>query len=478
MHVLHVSTECYPAAKVGGLGDVVGALPKYLNQLKVTCDVVIPKYHNPWILEQRTNQVYSQHFKMGTEFIYFEVQELLDTDLGFPLYFIHIPGKFDRPGIYYEPGIYYQDELQRSVSFQRAVLEWLIHSKKLPDVIHCHDHHTGLIPFMLQYSPDYNTLASVPTFFTIHNAAYQGAFSWHNAHLLPAFDAYKWGLLDWRGLINSLAAGIRTAWRVTTVSNSYMEELRFEGHGLEWIFNNEYEKCLGIINGIDSKVWDPGSDPLISVHAKGNADIFKDLNKKELCEHIRLDPELPLYIYIGRMAYEKGADFLATLLGTYLQGEQNANYVILGTGDPGIETGLSALEQYYPNHVRAFIQYNEELAHRLYAAGDFILMPSRVEPCGLNQMYSMRYGGIPIVRAIGGLKDTVEPITSNSGNGYLFEDLNLSQCSAALTASRQLYDNKQVLSSIRTRNMRKDFSWERSANDYIKNYKLTRTGKT
>lgn len=465
MQVLHVSYECYPFAKVGGMADVVGALPKYLNEIGANAAVVIPRYARDWSAFGEPERIFEATFLLDWEEIHYRVELYADA-LDFPVYTVDIPGKFDRHGIYS-----FRDDPQRSIAFQRAVLYWLLSEKDLqPDIIHCHDHHTGLIPFFIGHSPEFAAISHIATFFTIHNGAYQGAFSWDLLKALPGFYAYDSGLIDWAGAINPMAAAIRCAWHFNTVSEGYLHELQHNSNGLEWLINSEMAKASGIVNGIDAEVWDPESDPLLKVHLKRSVEVFKRKSKGDLCENIDLDPEKATYLFIGRLAYEKGADMLPAIVGDFLAHFDDVQFILLGTGEPKIEHDLRYLENFYPDRIRCFITYSEELAHRLYAAADFLLMPSRVEPCGLNQMYSMRYGGIPIVRRTGGLMDTVEPLSEQGGNGYLFDNLNVNEVRSMLAASRNLYKHPELLAEVRRRNMSRDFSWQHSAKAYLKKY--------
>ena len=261
-HVVMVSAECYPAAKVGGLADVVGSLPRYLNKVGGRCAVIIPKYHNAWITQQEISETHYGNFHMGHEFIEYWIQYIINDDQGYDLYVVEIPGKFDRPGVYGDLNHpYYRDEIERNVAFQRAVLHWMMHWEKLPDVIHCHDHHTALMPFMMTRCPEFWRLKNTPTVLTIHNAAYQGMFGWDRQYLLPEFSREVSGLLDWGHVINSLACGIKCAWRVTTVSENYLRELReTSGFGLQPLFHSEWMKSKGVVNGIDYDYWNPSAD--------------------------------------------------------------------------------------------------------------------------------------------------------------------------------------------------------------------------
>ena len=464
LNVLHASYECYPFAKIGGMADVVGALPKYLNEIGASCSVVMPRFGIDWDKFGESKHVFHGSFQMDWEHVQYDVL-LLEKD--FPVYTIAIPGKFDRPGIYS-----YHDDVQRSIAFQRAVLHWLLYDALAPrfDVIHCHDHHTGLIPFMLANCIEFESLKGTPTVFTIHNGAYQGAFSWDLYKLLPGFYSQRGGLLEWGNAINPLAAAVKCSWHFNTVSQGYLNELFDSSQGLEGLIRSEAHKASGILNGIDADVWDPRSDPLLDVHMKRSIDTFKRKNKEAFCEEVGLDPKKPLYLFIGRLAYEKGADMLPSIVGDFVAHFDDVQWAILGSGEERIEHQLRYLEHVYQDRIKAFIMYNEKLAHRLYASADFLLMPSRVEPCGLNQMYSMRYGGIPIVRNTGGLHDTVAPIHAEGGNGYVFQHLDVNEIRGILTASRRLFSHKEVVTEIRKRNAAIDFSWQNSARQYLSTY--------
>ncbi len=464
MNILHAAFECYPYAKVGGMADVVGALPKYQNELGANASVVMPRYGRDWSAHGDWEEVFYGSFYLDWEYINYKV---FKGGKDFTVYTIDIPGKFDRYDLYS-----FGDDVQRSVVFQRAILHWLLYDALRPevDVIHCHDHHTGLLPFMIGNCFEFTPIRHIPTVFTIHNGAYQGAFSWSLQSLLPQFAPEAGGLIEWSNAINPVAAAIKCAWKFTAVSNGYLNELYNSAQGLEALIRAEWHKAVGIINGIDADVWDPASDPLLPVHLKRSLDVFKRKNKADICETLGLNPELPLYVFIGRLAYEKGADMLPSIIGDFAANHGDIQAVLLGTGESHIENQLRHLEHFHPDRIKAIITYNEELAHRLYAGCDFLLMPSRVEPCGLNQMYVMRYGGIPIVRNVGGLHDTVEPLSEEGGNGFVFQHLNIYELRDVLNASRALYADKEMLSEVRKRNAAKDFSWQNSARKYLDTY--------
>ncbi len=473
MKVLHVSAECYPAAKAGGLGDVVGALPKYLNKVGLSTGVIIPKYQLKWLEGQSFQPVYQGVVRLHTRHVPFTVLQLAGESLGFPFFVADMPGLFDRPGIYADPGGHtFDDEVERYLGFQQAVLQWIVNSPGQPALLHCHDHHTGLIPFMVKHCPEYRSLQSIPTVFTIHNGAYHGNYGWDKMYLLPFFDAEARGLLDWSNTINPLATGIKCAWRVTTVSPSYLEELMQDSNGMELLLQHERHKCLGIINGIDAQVWNPEADPYLPVRRAEGLGAFKQANKQALGQRFRLDLELPLITFIGRLVGEKGADLLPDLIARVLQSGMQVAFAVLGTGQHWIHDAFTHLAQRYPGRFDAALEYNEGLAHQLYAGTDFLMMPSRVEPCGLNQMYAMRYGSLPIVRSVGGLKDTVPDIgaPNKTGRGIRFTQFNLDDGHIAIYRAVELYHNRPVFEEVRQRVTEVDFSWERSAADYIAMY--------
>lgn len=463
--------ECYPAAKTGGLADVVGSLPKYLNKLDFDVEVFIPKFGMKWFENKEYHYVHTADFYLHEENIRYGIAEVKGIELGFKLFVVDIPGKFDRNGVYSsEDGSFFRDEVQRHVCFQRSYLNYIVNAEFKPDVVHCHDHHTGLIPFMMQHCDGYRFLASTPVVFTIHNERYQGVFPWSMVYLLPQFDAWKSGVIDWANMINPLAAGVRGAWKVTTVSPTYMQELKYNSGGLENLFQSESNKCVGLLNGIDNDVWNPSTDKMLPHHLEGNIHAFKEENKKYLLENSQLDPSLPLLAFIGRFAGEKGADLLPEIIKECLNQNLPINFVVLGTGDKYVEHEAGLLSYYRPDKVMAHITFNESLSHLIYAAADFLIMPSRVEPCGLNQMYSMRYGTIPIVHNIGGLRDSVTYFDSEHGTGLKFENLYLYNIIQEIRKSIYLYNDRKLLDTIRKNCIEMDFSWDKSAHEYAKIY--------
>lgn len=467
MRIYHLSAECYPVAKVGGLGDVVGALPKYQNLAGMHAAVVLPHYDRKFVRENEFDVVFRASNRLGNIRHEFEIWKEKTNKLGFELYLVHIPGLLDREEVYSYP-----DEREQFIAYQLCFLDWITWSQQTPDLIHCHDHHTGLVPFLLQHSALYRRLSKTPTVFTIHNGQYHGAFGWDKFYYLPEIDADSLGLLDWSSAINPLAAAVKCCTHYTTVSPSYLEELSHQSNGLEYLFYLEQAKGSGIINGIDTEVWNPETDSMLTEnYNSNNTDAGKQKNKEALCSRFMLKPELPLIAFIGRLVIEKGADLLPQAFTESLTayvGEMNV--LVLGTGDKDIEQHLKILDQEFPENYRAYIGYNEDLAHLIYAGCDFLLMPSRVEPCGLNQLYALQYGTMPIVHSTGGLKDTVIDFDDDNGYGICFIKNNIAAITTSVTRAKALSKNTARLQLLRKRMMALDFSWEQSARKYIQLY--------
>ncbi len=466
MQIIHISAECYPVAKVGGLGDVVGALPKYQNQLGHQSKVVLPGYHNTFLEENQYDVVHQGQLKLGRFLFSYSILKEKTNKLGFELYQIAIPELFDRPNVYS-----YEDDTERFFAFQIALLNWLTETNQYPDILHCHDHHSSLIPFMVQFCDDYQNLKATPTVLTIHNAQYQGWFGFDKLHFFPGFDLAKIGYLEWNGGLNSLAAAIKCAWKITTVSPSYLDEISNDANGLESLLRWERPKSVGILNGIDTEVWNPKTDPMLPIpydlktYKKGKAE-----NKRILCKQFNLDESKPLFIFIGRLVAEKGADLLSQICSLALhENHKEITILILGSGDPQAERDLLNLQNFYHGNYNVFIGYNEKLAHTLYAGADFLLMPSRVEPCGLNQMYALRYGTVPIVRSTGGLRDTVTDI-DNGGFGICHTQTSISDVNLSITRAVGLFQDTKKWDAIRKEIMQIDHSWDKVAEEYIEVY--------
>ncbi len=468
MEIIHVSAECYPMAKAGGLGDVVGALPKYQCKAGHHAKVIMPMYRTKFMYENEWVVDYKGTSALGNNKFDFTIIKEAANTLGYDLFLVDINGLLDREKIYG-----YDDDAERFISFQIAVLTWLNTWQHQPDIIHVHDYHAGLIPFMLKNCFAFKRMAYIKTILTIHNAQYQGWMGWDKANYLPAYDGYKWGDLDWKNNINPLASAVKCAWKVTTVSHSYMTELRYNSNGLEALFEYEQGKCVGILNGIDNEVWDPTTDGFLynNFTVKGVM-AGKKKNKKKICEAFGLNENLPLFVFIGRLVGEKAADILPNaFLNVLYHQKGRASYFVLGSGDKQVEWQLSNISSQYRGFYNTLIGYDEALSHKLYAAADFLLMPSRVEPCGLNQMYAMRYGTVPLVRSTGGLQDTVKDMGEWEGFGIRFNHATVSDIAHAIYRGIEVYKDKTHLGWMRKHMMEIDHSWEAVVAEYIQVYK-------
>jgi starch synthase len=459
MNIVHISAECFPVAKVGGLADVVGALPKYQNSKESKSCVIMPLYDNDFTKKNKFETLFESTANLGDSVFEYKVLKSKSKALEFDVFFIDIPDYL------FKEYVYSDNDFERFLTFQIASLQWILTWDNKPTIFHCHDHHTGLIPFMLQESYAFESLNKIPVVFTIHNAQYQGWTSHEKVNLIPAFDSSHFGYLDWDNQINPLAAGIKCAWKVTTVSPSYMDELLSNANGLEMLFEYEKGKCVGILNGIDAKVWDTETDTYLekkfSIKTLKSG---KNANKKWLCKTYNLDFSKPLFVFIGRFVFEKGSDLLAEVIDEILI-DQKANFLVLGSGSSETEYKLQELKSKWESSYNTYIGYNEKLAHICYAGADFLLMPSRVEPCGLNQMYALRYGTIPVVSAVGGLKDTIVDI-ENDGFGFVHQNINPDEILHSIVRATSFYDDKKSFDKTRTKIMKIDNSWEVSALNY------------
>jgi starch synthase len=427
----------------------------------------VPMYRTKFLYDNEWEVVHKGNFSMEKMNFDFTIIKEKKNKLGFDLYCVDINGLLDREKVYG-----YDDDAERFCAFQIAVLEWVNKWEHLPDVIHVHDYHAGLIPFMMQHCFVYGKLKNIPSVLTIHNAQYQGWMNWDKATYLPAWDTWKWGLLDWDNVVNPLACAIKCANIVNTVSPGYMQELMDEANGLENLFRGEYNKCTGIINGIDYKVWNPATDTyILDNYSTADAKEGKALNKHKLCKDFGMDETLPLFVFIGRLVGEKAADLLPEAIRSALTlYEGELNFLILGSGEIAIEHALVSLQSNFAGYYNTQITYNEKLSHLMYAGADFLMMPSRVEPCGLNQLYALRYGTVPIVRRTGGLKDTVKDIDEKGGFGLCFNYASLYDIDISIQRALQLFADKEKMNAVVKTMMAINNSWAASAQKYIQLY--------
>ncbi len=469
MNVLHVSTECYPFAKVGGLGDVVAALPGEIKRLRnVDVRVFLPKY-------RKIEKTYGKKLEAVTEFfielgdkspIYVGVETLKLGNIRY--YFIDNIFSFSSRDHLYG----YGDDAERFAYFQKAVLEALPKIPFIPDIIHVHDWHTAMIPLLLKTT--YKDLKA-KSVLTIHNLAYQGVFPLQDHHYFNIpYDAR----FEYQGFLNFLKTGITSADLITTVSKTYAEEIMtdYYGYGMQGLLRRRKKDVKGILNGISYKTFNPSNDKYLFVtYDEDSYESGKTKNKSGLFSEIDFDAgiEKPMIGFVSRLVEQKGIDLIKRVFEELLEFE-DFSFVMLGTGNSEYEDYFIQLQKQYPNRVRSLITYDERLAHLIYAASDMFLMPSKFEPCGLSQMIALKYGSVPIVRETGGLVDTVNPHNEyeNTGNGFSFTNYNahdmMHVIRYALKVNRH---NKEVWKQLVERGMACDFSWKRSAKAYKRTYR-------
>ena len=483
MPVLHISAECAPFAKVGGLADVVGALPKALSRSGVPSAVVMPFYGGPGgRLADKAGRVASVH----TGVVYFEGEwfpfevfrsEALSGDgVDVPLYLVHEPEHFGDDGVYFRASdnTWFARGEVRYLVFQLMVLDWL-RSEHTPldgsDLLHLHDHHTGLIPALLTADPANEPIRGLPTVFTVHSADHHGEIPWARWQSVGV-AVRNWASLDHLGVVNSLKAGVEHADRVTTVSPSYAEELAAgpePSHGLDYAFRLAGDRLSGIVNGVDTAVWDPATDRHLPATFSADDLRGKAETKRAVCADLGLDDSRPLLSFVGRLTPEKGAEVLPDGLARILD-ETDAAVAVLGSGYAEHEDDLRQLAERAPaDRFSLTLAFDEALAHRLYGAGDVFLMPSKQEPCGLGQLYAMRYGAVPVVHAVGGLRDTVVPFDGDDGTGLRFEAFTPEAFADAVRRALALDADAAV--RVQQNGMRADHSWASSAAAYAALYR-------
>jgi starch synthase len=473
-----LSAEARPYATDGGLADVVAALPQALRSLGAEVRVLTPLHRQVLKVAKVRKVADLPAVVMGVQS--YPSALFVDEDQApeYSNFFIHNDEFFDRAGIYNEPatGEGYPDNFERFNFFMLAALDALSEMNWHPDVIHCHDSQTGLVPAYLRLtrmsSPFYRRIATV---FTIHNLAYQGVYEKAKFALtgLPADLFYPLGPFEFYGHVNLMKAAICYADVLNTVSPQYAREIQTEevGYGLDKVLRSRQNDLYGILNGIDTKVWNPVTDPLIFANYSAEDLSGKRINKErlqDLCGFAVRD--VPLIGMISRLAEQKGFDLLLSLKEQL--NRLDCQWVILGTGLKKYHEALRALARENPEKFAVFLEFNNQMAHRIEAGADFFLMPSRYEPCGLNQIYSMRYGTVPIVRHTGGLADTVRDFASKDGlgTGFKFHEYSPAELLRTIQKATELWTDKPVWESLVRNAMAEDFSWERSARQYLELY--------
>ena len=474
LSILFATSEARPLIKTGGLADVSGALPTALRDIGLDCRLLIPGYQSVLngVIEPR--EVARINNLPG----YGEVRLLEATmpESGVPVYVVDYPWHYLRDGGPYQDatGKDYPDSAWRFALLSRIAALLSGPTSPLawhPDIMHCHDWQTGLAPAYLRFGG-----GGAPSIMTIHNLAYQGIFPADMVEPLglPASSFVLEGV-EYYGSMSFLKAGLYYADWITTVSPSYAEEIQLDptGMGMQGLLSERKGKLTGILNGIDTADWNPSSDLHLPCEFSHRAPSGKKRCKQLLQADLNLAPiaNAPLFGIISRLTHQKGLDWIIQNAGTILQ--NGGQIALLGTGDPGLEEAFRSLAEGNPGKVAAVIGYDEGLSHRIEAAADFFLMPSRFEPCGLNQMYSQRYGTLPIVHATGGLKDTVE----DGESGFVFNEPSPLALSQAIQRAFAAFADKKVLRRMVSTAMAKDYSWETSARTYQTVYEGLTAGR-
>jgi starch synthase len=476
-----LSSEIMPFAKTGGLSDVVGALVREFANLGHEIRAFMPLYASVRRAHPNTKPVLGLQnvgLTVGKRMYAFSVRTVGMPTTNIPVYLIDCPELFDRPSIYTTD----PDEHRRFLLFTRAVIESCLRRGFAPDIFHCHDWHTGFLPLLLKtlYAP-VPLFAGSRSVFTIHNIGYQGVIARDFLGDLGLAGAEA--LLDAEdlrsGVINSLKTGIKFADTVTTVSPTYAREITETplGMGMEATLRRRANPVVGILNGVDYREWDPRHDPYLKAHFSPEDLEGKRANKRALLADSRLDrsPDSPLIGMVTRLASQKGIDLLIDALPRALQ-ERDFGFVVLGSGDERYMAFLESLAQRHPDRVAFRSGHDERLAHLVEAGSDMFLMPSQYEPCGLNQMYSLRYGTVPIVRRTGGLADSVRHFDASSGEGTgcVFNDYDAPAVAWALNTSLDWFARPESWHRLMQNGMREDFSWGRQVVKYVDVFRASR----
>jgi starch synthase len=472
MNVLFCVSEAVPFAKTGGLADVAGALPAALRRLGLDVRVVMPLYRG--VGREGLEPVMTAEREFGGRPIAWTVRRGAMPN-GTPAYLVDAPELFDRPGLYGEGGRDYDDSLLRFAAFCRAAVA-LRREAWAPDLIHCHDWQAALVAAYLRWDRD-----PLPTLFTIHNLAYQGLFPAEQFALtgLPE-GAFVMDGLEFYGKVNVMKAGLVWAHVLSTVSETYASEIQTAeyGMGLDGLLRVRAADLFGVLNGVDYSQWDPSVDTYLPVRYTATDLTGKARCKTALQQEVGLPPHAytPLVGTVARLVTQKGFDLVTAALEGIV--EMGVQLVVLGTGDPQFEAAFRAAAARWPQQVAVTIGFNEGLAHRIEAGSDMFLMPSRFEPSGLNQLYSLRYGTIPIVRRTGGLADSIIDVTPESlqqgrANGFVFDAYAPEGLLATLGRAVAAYRDPGLWRFLQQVGMRADFSWDRAAARYRDLYALT-----
>ena len=479
MRVVMIAGEAAPYAKAGGLADVMGALPPQLEKLGVAVSILIPRYRSIDL------QSHGFHPYPVSGDLKFDVQTTVLPHSSVRIFLIGINYYFDREGIYLDSatGLDYPDQADRWIAFQRAALEFVRVALSPVDILHCHDHQAALIPgYRQRLYPGDPGLSRTRTVLTIHNMGYQGIFppmamarsGFNMAEFFPGSP------FEYFGQLNFLKVGLAFADLVTTVSPKYAKEIEESSElsfGLNGVLNNRRDPVLGILNGIDYDVWNPLTDLLIPARFSGRSDEAlegKAIDKRALLNAFGLDDsrmDKPLLSMLTRIDVQKGIDLVIEVLDELL--DRDLSFVLLGTGHRESENALKEIAGRHPGRMGIRLAYDEALSHLVFAGADMFLMPSKYEPCGLTQLYSMCYGTVPVVRATGGLADTVQDFdpSTERGTGFSFNAYESGAFKEAIIRAVEVWNNKPMWRTLMRSGMSSDFSWTRSAQQYLDAYR-------
>jgi starch synthase len=475
MKILFAASEMTPFAATGGLGDVAGSLSHAIAGRGAEVVRVMPMYRQ--VIEggfQPVDTGVRLDIPLGLRTQRAEIWRL-DAE-GVATYFIRRDEYFDRAYLYNLPTRDYDDNFERFVFFQKAVVGLVDALKIHPDIVHCSDWQTGLLPLFLRHGiRGTGRTRTEKTVFTIHNLAYQGLFSANEyTHTNLPFSTFTVDTMEFYGNINLLKCGITMSDLVTAVSVSYLREIQNpdRGFGLHGVVAAAAHKLVGIVNGIDTREWNPDEDPRIARTYSASNPEGKGACKRQLLAELSLDPDpkKPLIGMIARLVDQKGLDLLEEAMPEIM--ERPVSFVLLGHGLQKYEELAQSWALRWPGRCACRIDFDRDLAHRIEAGSDLYLMPSRSEPCGLNQLYSLRYGTLPIVHGVGGLEDTIEDLEEkgDEGWGLKFREYTVDALLAKLDVALRLYDQPKAWSAVQNRAMLKDFSWDHSAGEYISVY--------
>ena len=479
MKILFVASEGLPFSKTGGLADVVGALPKSLAEMGHELAVLLPRYRGN---KAEARVVPSLSIPLGNRLRFPAISDGSPVD-GVRYFFVDDPEYFDREQLYGDKAGDFPDNPERFAEFSRAAIEFAKHVW-LPDVFHCHDWQSALVPLFLRtlYAGD-PLLRNVPVVFTVHNLGYQGLFPRSVLGRVGIPESlFTMDVLEYYGKANFLKGGLVYADYLTTVSRKYAQEIQTAeyGCGLEGVIRKRADRLVGILNGVDYAAWSPEVDTFLAANYSAHSLAGKRICKKDLLSAFHLPPdniERPLIGIVSRFADQKGFDLIAQDAEEIMK--EDLAIVALGTGEPQHEKLFRTLAGRYPDKISVRIAYDNALAHKIEAGADMFLMPSRYEPCGLNQIYSLRYGTVPVVRATGGLDDTIEAYDPKTfkGTGFKFETYDGKALLDCLRQALKAFRDPHAWKAIQTNGMAKDFSWKASAAVYVKLYESARESR-